>query len=162
MALYDFLDTLPADKKLPTATHLLRLTLPIWNEYVSKNQKGLAYHDSVVGLAHTVDKNLLLDTLTEVEADTSPEQKTNFNMLSEKFLDPIVSLQDGDWELPDAVLKTFYSAYNVLNACMGMEDTVFGERTLYVAINQAIDALTTHKIMTFDEVNNLLYDIANA
>jgi hypothetical protein len=78
-----------------------------------------------------------------------------------QFDDPIIALQDTDWELPNEVQKTFYAVYNLIDTLMGKKKTVFEESSIYVSINQAIDALETSKTLTFDEINKILIDIKN-
>jgi len=46
----------------------------------------------------------------------------------------------------------FYSIHNLLDAALGKERTVFDETTIYVTINQAIDALEGSKSFTTDQI----------
>ncbi|HEV7424358.1 MAG TPA: hypothetical protein VGO21_04175, partial [Candidatus Paceibacterota bacterium] len=78
-----------------------------------------------------------------------------------QFDDPIVALQDTDWQLPDEVQKTFYAVYNLIDTLLVKEKTVFDESTIYVSINQAADALETSKTLTFYDINQILDDIKN-
>ena len=70
-------------------------------------------------------------------------------------------MQDCDWELPDEVFKTFYSVHNLLDSLVGKKQTVFGESTIYVSINQAIDAIEKSKTLTLEEINAILEEIKN-
>ena len=163
MTLEEHIDNLPKDKQFDIAIRLTRLALPIWNKYAKKNE--LTYHDTVVGLQHSVNRTLLKNTIDAVEKYISTNiigkaimKNTALISLSRQFSDPIVALQDLDWELPNEIKKTFYSVHNLLDSVLGKEKTVFNEKTIYVTINQAIDALLSSKLMTEKEIRKILYD----
>jgi len=166
MTLQKYTDSLPKEKQFNLAIRFAKLTLPIWDNYADKND--LSYRDTVVGMQHSVDRKLLLTTINAVEEYlNSNKLKKIFNgkgkllELSRQFNDPIVALQDCDWELPDEVLKTFYSVHNLLDTLVEKEQTVFGESTIYVSINQAVDAIEKSKTLTFEEINEILNEIKN-
>jgi len=92
---------------------------------------------------------------------SSNRKKDILFKLRERFDDPIVALQDRDWKLPDEVQKTFYSVFNLLEACLGNLESSFGELTIYISINQAVDALDISKIVTPEEIKDMLYEREN-
>jgi hypothetical protein len=164
MTLEEYIEGIPNDKQFRIAVELTKCALPIWDRYAEKHK--LTYRDSVTGLSHHVDKNLLRDTIDAIETlskkgntERKNEEEDILGEQSDKFEDPIVALQDSDWELPDEVEKIFYSVYNLTEFMIGNEETVFDEPTIFVAINQAADALITNKIMTFHEIIKLCRDI---
>lgn len=166
MTLEEHIDNLPKDKQFDIAIRLTRLALPIWDKYADKNE--LTYRDTVVGLNHSVDRRLLKDTIDAVEKFVSTNMINkiivkNIDLLpfDRLFSDPIVALQDTDWELPYEVERTFYAVHNLLDTALGKEKTVFNETTIYVTINQAIDALDNSKTITQDEIRNILYENKN-
>ena len=166
MTLKEHIDSLPKDKQFGIAIRLTRLALPIWDKYAEKNE--LTYRDTIVGLQHSVNRALLKDTIDAVEKYVSTNiigkaiiKITDLESLSRQFSDPIVALQDLDWVLPNEIERTFYSVYNLLNSALGKEKTVFKETTIYVTINQAIDALSSSKLMTEAEIREILYDNKN-
>jgi hypothetical protein len=158
MTLQRYVNSLYKQEQFRIAVKLARLALPVWDAYASKNE--LHYRDSVVGMSHTVDKQLLTRTVDAVEEYMNSENfknrnynKSRFSELLNEYLDPIVALQDRDWELPNEVKLLIYSIHNLLEAATGNEQTPFGEATIYVSINQLVDALTFSSHMTFEEVN---------
>jgi hypothetical protein len=166
MTLEEHIDNLPKDKRFDIAIRLTRLALPIWDKYAEKNE--LTYRDTIVGLQHSVNRALLKDTIDAVEKYVSTNiigkaiiKITDLESLSRQFSDPIVALQDLDWELPNEIERTFYSVHNLLDSALGKEKTVFKETTIYVTINQAIDALSSSKLMTEAEIREILYDNKN-
>jgi len=160
LILQDYTNNLPKDKQFNLAIRLTKLAIPIWDNYANKN--ALTYRDTVVGLTHAVDKHLLLNTIDTVEKHLQINKSDNklYN-IRRQYADPVVALQDFDWELPEEVQATFYSVYNLLEASLGKVRTTFNELTIYVSINQAVNALMTSKMITIDEINNILDDIKN-
>src|SRR5689334_21744347 len=121
MTLQEFCNILKEEQKFKLAIILAKTALPIWKNFVEDS--SLTYRDSVVGMTHNVPKNLLIDTVNEVEkyrAESKIERtfhkNSNLLKLRSYFDDPIVALQDADWELPKAVERIFYSVYNLLEA----------------------------------------------
>lgn len=154
---------LTREKQFELAIKLTRLALPVWHTFTAKNE--LTYIDTVVGMKHEVDKDLLSKTIRAVEEHLRIHKLEkipdgHLTELNKQFDDPVVALQDGDWEVADEVKKLFCAVYNLLEA-LGNEMTAYGESTIYVSINQAADSITTAKIMTFDELNNLLAEFKN-
>ena len=165
MTLQEYIDSLPKDKQLVIAIQFVKLALPIWTNYADKNT--LIYRDTVVGMMHTVDKQILqksiesIETFLDINKIKVLDNESKLIELSKQFDDPIVALQDSDWELPYEVRVIFYAVYNLIHFALGKEKTIFNESTICVSINQAVDALETSKIMTFDELNKTLNDIKN-
>ena len=84
------------------------------------------------------------------------EDKKKLFDLNNQFLDPIIAIEDDDWKLPDDVLKIFYAVYNLIEAFSGRDKTVFGDSSIYISINQAIDSLETSKTLTEEEIKEIL------
>src|SRR5688572_7266621 len=158
MTLQEFCNTLPKDRQIKLAINLTKQALPIWDKYADNNI--LSYRDTVVGLSHTVPKQLLSDTINEIENRFATQKflriiKDNSKLLKlySYFDDPIVALQDSDWELPEQVKKTFYSVYNLIGSIIYKNITAIDESRLYVSINQVIDAIKTADILSENQIN---------
>lgn len=138
------------------AIKLCENALVIWDHYTSNNK--LYYRDTVVGLSHTVRPQLLSDTIKFCKETymIKPIRKDVFGKLLEEFSDPIVAIQDSDWELPYPVETTFHAVYNLLKGNVE-QLTNFDEITHYVSVNQAADALTEDGVMSIEEIRNLIY-----
>jgi hypothetical protein len=161
MTLQRFVNSLRRQEQFTIAIKLARLALPIWDDYATQDE--LDYMDSVVGMSHTVDKKILVRTVDAVEKYVQSEDfkngnhiKNRFSELLNEFLDPMVALQDLDWELPNEVKLTFYAIHNLLDAATGYDQTPFGEATIFVSINQSIDALTSSKRMAAEDVHSAI------
>lgn len=163
MTLEEYIDNLSIDKQFDIAIRLTKLALPIWDKYAEKNE--LTYRDTVAGLQHSVDRAILKNTIYAVEKYISTNfinkviiKNIDLLSLSSQFSDPIIALQDLDWELPDEIEKTFYAVHNLLDSALGKEKTAFNETTIYVTINQVIVALDSSKTITQEEIRKILYE----
>jgi hypothetical protein len=163
MTLEEYIDNLSIDKQFDIAIRLTKLALPIWDKYAEKNE--LTYRDTVVGLQHSVDRAILKNTIYAVEKYISTNfinkaiiKNIDLLSLSSQFSDPIIALQDLDWELPDEIERTFYAVHNLLDSALGKEKTAFNETTIYVTINQVIVALDSSKTITQEEIRKILYE----
>lgn len=162
MTIQEHIESLSIDKQFKLAIRLLNLAVPIWHNYAENG--NLHYRDSVVGLQHSVDKNLLTNTLRLVGKYCSANLNQKLlakddELLGLKMLfsDPIIALQDDDWNLPKDVENVFYGIYNILNAALGEEVTMFGESTIYISINQALTALDFSGQIATEELKAMMY-----
>lgn len=155
MNLKEIVTNLDEQTQYKMALIFTQKALVIWDNYA--NGKNMEYVDSVVGVNHTVDSSILDSTLQVIKSElkTPNSQAENIRKLLGEYTEPITALQDSDWELPNEVRLTFYSIKNLLTKISGQNTSSFNEPLLYVAINQAIDAIYTAKIMTTDEVKNI-------
>jgi hypothetical protein len=163
MTLQEYVDSLPEKLQFSLAIKLTKLVLPIWDKFAENN--GTTYRDTVVGLTHSVRSDLLRNTVLSVEKYNNANwllkpviKHAALKYLANEFSEPIVALQDADWKLPNTVLMSFYSIYNLLDAALGRQKTVFDETTIYITINQAISALESSQACTIEEIKDLVYD----
>jgi hypothetical protein len=163
MTLQEYTDNLPNDQQFSLAIRLTKLVIPIWEKYADSNTT--TYRDTVVGLTHSVNKNLLRKTVSSVEEyfGAIPLLKpiirnTQLKFYKSEFREPIVALQDDDWKLPNEVLMAFYSIRNLLDLALGKDKTGFDESTIYVIVNQAIDALESSQSFSTEEIRDMLYN----
>jgi len=164
MTLQKGTESLPTEKQFELALQLAKHSLSIWKKFVVKHK--LSYRDTIIGLNHFVDKNLLEGTLVAVEIYLAGIAiKKEFNdqdellELYKQFEDPMVALQDDDWVLPNEVHKTFYAVYNLLHATLGIKKTNFKLNAVYFSINQFIDALISSGLLTLEEINLMIDQI---
>jgi len=157
MSLQKYIDCLTKENQFKLAIKLARLALPVWDKFADRTE--LTYMDSVTGSKHTVDKDLLLRVIESIEnnlMDNRFDLNDEETKLYKMFIDPIVALQDNDWELPDEVLKTFYSVYILIEALIDGGKPSFGNSSLYISINHSIDALVYSRTLSSDEINRIL------
>jgi hypothetical protein len=153
MTISEIVSTLSKPRQLELAIQFLQKAIIIWDQYAAANK--LDYIDTVVGMSHEVKANLL-ERMLEVAAKELKEPGTHaaeLKALDDEYTDPIVALQDNDWELPYEVERIFYASFNLLEHLNGKEMTAFKEETIYVCINQAVDAILTKELMSQSEIN---------
>lgn len=101
----DFL-TLNAKQKKRVHVNAGVFALKVWRQYC-QNFVELSYCDSVVGMVHLVDIDLPKRALQAVRlgwVDSS---------VAADYREPIVALQDMDFELPEHVAFAYYAIYNL-------------------------------------------------
>lgn len=156
MGLKEYTESLTENKRILLAVELIERLLPIWNEFSNK-RKNIEYVDTVVGMAHSVDKKIIELTINLVKkwinGDVDNLEKA---LLNEWYSDPIVALQDLDWEIPENIQLIFYSAHNLLGKINGETKTIFGDEQLYLVINQSIDAILKSGLMSDNQIKELL------
>lgn len=103
---YNKFSALNADAKKQSQIQACQQALIVWNEFV-KQGKGLSYHDSIVGMKHTINSNLPKLALLAVINNQASEE------ISKGYLEPITALQDRDWEPPEHVELAYYAIYNL-------------------------------------------------
>lgn len=89
---------------------LCRHALKNWESYCAQQnpeQQPLTYFDTVVGMIHQVEVDLPRKALAEVE------QEQVQSKLYSAYNEPIVALQDQDWELPEYAEYAYYALYNL-------------------------------------------------
>ncbi len=156
MSLKEYTAALTEKQRFNLAIELIEQLLPIWNDF-SSNKKNLEYVDTVVAMYHSVDKEIIERTtkLAKKWIDNESDKK-ELQRLNNWFSDPIVALQDFDWEIPENIQLIFYSAHNLLGKLNGETKTIFGDEQLYLAINQAIDSIIKSGLMTENEIKELM------
>ncbi len=147
--LQELMQGLPTERQLAMAVHFVQLGLPIWTEF-AVDPAARSYCDGVVGMHHVISETLPARALALAQCVLhNPDHMSTADRLAEcaaikhEFIEPIVALQDGDWELPDAVKLIFYAHSNMVEHLSGYSIFLGGESALYVTVNQAIDALET-------------------
>lgn len=106
--------------------------LVVWLTYALRVRPE--YMDSVVGIHHVVDLDLPTRALDEVRRRHDPPDVA---VTQRAYLEPIVALQDSDWELPDErLLYAYYAVYNLHRLAFEPQDTV----TDTLVLSQAISA----------------------
>jgi hypothetical protein len=147
MSLEEYCSTLSDKKKMELSVMLLKITLPVWDNFSEKGK--LTYRDSMVWQKHTVDKDIISKVIGEAE---KPEGK--FEKLYNEFTDPITAIQDDDWKPPASAGKIFYSAYNLLNAILTEDGD--SSKYYYTSINQSIDVIDSEKLLSEEEIKEIL------
>ena len=155
MNLEEYCKTLKKSELLGLAIKMCGHALPIWERYASLNR--LEYRDSVTGVLHHVQKEILSMSIQfcKKEVLNTQQWEQAFDNLNKEFADPNAAIQNFDWELPYSVEKVFQATFNLLR---GLKEPVnlFDEQTHYVSINQAADALQSSGLMGIDEIKEII------
>lgn len=123
---------LSSDDRLSALVVACEPALVVWLTYALRTR--LAYTDTVVGLRHLVDVELPARALDDVRRrHDAPDAAAT----QHAYVEPIVALQDEDWELPSERLEhAYYAIYNLHRLTFEPDDTI----TPGLVLNQAISA----------------------
>jgi hypothetical protein len=172
----EFLLTLSNEAQLKIALRLTRLALPIWQKYHAANPGKIAEVNNLVSDANRVDgayKEISVDLpekgLAEIESayeDARARSKRPATVMKEHaLLHPILftflgPLTNSFWDetLPNSVRLVFTAVWNILTWLIYRERNDAGETHIYIAVNQAADALHSENIMSFEEINVILME----
>lgn len=95
------------------------------------------YHDSVIGLLHTVDPSLPNRALSLIKNSLGNPSTDSLNKIRGEYSEPIVALQDGDLEIDnELVLFYYYAIYNLILYALNPED----EKQMMLIVRQAISS----------------------
>lgn len=128
----DRLAALDTDARLDALVVACEPALVAWMTYALRVKP--AYVDGVVGLKHVVDVDLPARALDEVR---HRHDRPDVAATIHAYVEPIVSLQDGDFELSKRLEYGFYAIYNLHRLAFEPADSVTG----MLVLNQAISAL---------------------
>ncbi len=103
-------------------THALRR----WNEYTAKAE-SICYTDSVVGMNHELDLTLPGDAFSSAQAGSDTLD------IEERYLEPIVAMQDNDLEFPMKIEFAYYAVYNLFRRYV-----LHDEIDDWLIVNQAV------------------------
>jgi hypothetical protein len=91
----------------------------------------ISYIESVCGTNQTVDAALPQDALK------CAKQNRDVANVQERYREPIVSLHEGDLELPSSIEFAYYSLYNLFRKYTGLEEV-----DDWLIVNQALSSET--------------------
>ncbi|GAA3629259.1 hypothetical protein [Flavivirga jejuensis] len=161
MQLPELINSFEKENQIELAIELIEIGLPIWDNYNSENR--IEYTDSVVGMYHKIDKNLInksIKLLKKINGRNNfLSDKINgakIEPLHNEIREPVVAREDDDFEIPTEVELILYSTSNLIEYVMGKTHNSLNENLAYISINQSIDAITKSGILDFDEIRNIL------
>ena len=161
MTLSKFIHSLEEKNQIKLAIEFIEIGLPVWTEFTSKNK--IEYNDSVVGMYHKVNKNLISKSLgifkNYIKNNGLILNKINriqLKLLLKEYLEPRVALIDEDFGLPKNVELMFLSAYYLTEFLIGEKQSGWDGNNTYVSINYSIDSITDSGIKTDLEIKSIL------
>ncbi len=161
MPLTELVNSFEKKNQIELAIELIEIGLPIWKKHNSEKQ--IEYTDSVVGMYHKINKNLIeksIKLLKKINGKNSfLTDKMNgikIKSLHDEIREPVVAREDDDFEIPTEVELILYSTSNLIEYVMGKKANSLNENLAYISINQSIDAITKSGILSFEEIEIIL------
>jgi hypothetical protein len=107
--------------------------LVVWLTWATREKP--VYIDTVVGMRHEVDLDLPVRALEQVR---QRHAKPNPDEIIHAYVEPIVALQDSDWEMPGNLELAYYAIYNLHRLVYEPQDTITPALILEQAIAGAL------------------------
>lgn len=127
------LDRLDDERRVDALVVACEPALVVWTTYALRARPS--YVDSVVGLTHVVDVDLPARALDEVRArHDAPDVAATILA----WVEPIVSLQDGDLALPRRATFALYAIHNLHRLVFEPSDVVSARLVLSQAISAVV------------------------
>jgi hypothetical protein len=124
-----FVALIPSQRRIVHLS-LCEHALANWTAY-TRSHGEITYTDTVCGTNQAVDAALPKD------AFEGAKQRRDVANVQCRYREPIVALQDGDLEFPDAIEFAYYSVYNLFRKYTGIEDV-----DDWLIVNQALSSET--------------------
>jgi hypothetical protein len=151
-ALEGLFTRLNESSKIQLALKMAKISVPIWEAYKKRNT--LLLFKSEVYNQPDVDMALLRETLAAIETDELADLRQSFN----QFRQPIVMLQEGEWELSISIKNAFYSVYNLAKAVLSAENKAQRSSCVRQSVMQSFDAINKSFLLSMDEWKDFLED----
>jgi hypothetical protein len=135
--------TLAPEKRRIVHLAVCEHALQVWNLY-GNTHKRIQYTESIAGTRQEVDKQLPVDAFEAAKQGVDSENIKN------RYVEPIVAMEDDDLVFPDNIQFAYYALYNLFNK-YAQGETVDD----WLIVNKALsseddskkwDALLTHAI----------------
>lgn len=173
-----FCNGLRDEAQLKLAIHLNRLALPVWNNYFMGRTDRLKEINSLLKNEFRLPNGQarieadFVGTMIGAIENAYKKHNREISFLKQMRNDPVLmkmlatSMQfliNPQWEqvVPREVRLVFTSAWNSLIWIVHRQRNSDKETHIYVAINQAADALLSCNIKTVDEINEILGEYAS-
>lgn len=175
-----FCNSLSDEAQLKIAIRLCKLAMPVWNNYFNNNPGAIDNVNTLIGEsnrlkrgAEKIDVGFPQRALEKIERSlAAAKEKSAYNpipqMKSDATLSPMLAtsmqpLTNKEWDkaLPQSVRLVFTTVFNILVWILFRRQTPDYETHIYVAINQASDALFRESLLSKEAWNNLLYSYAD-
>ncbi|MFX0101232.1 MAG: hypothetical protein ACFFCS_16785 [Candidatus Hodarchaeota archaeon] len=166
--LEDFCNSLPDNAQVAIGIRLIKLILPVWEDYMVKHPEQLKRANELIkkenyvqGGAHKIEIDLPRLALEEVETSLGSGASLGENKRLKSYMATFMEpLTNSSWEdmLPDSIQLVFTSVWNVITFLIFRRVTESNETHIYVAINQACDVILREKLLSKVELEEILLE----
>jgi hypothetical protein len=164
--LEEYCRSLPVGTQVAIAIRLIEMALPIWIKHVAVNPDQLKRASALIGElnkvqngAHEISPDFpqtALQVLKRIiDAGKKVADSTTLKQHLATSMEPLTN-QGWDGVLPLSVRLVFTAVFNLLTFLLLTRVTQNNENHVYVAINQACDAILREKILSKDELEQVL------
>ena len=175
----EYCNSLSDEAQLEIAIRLGKQVLPVWEKHFTEKPGDIENLNALIedsnrvkGGAKYIDVDFPKRALEKIERSLENARKKDGkpvpNMKSDATLSPLLAtsmqpLTNPQWDetLPYPVRLVFTLVWNIVTWILFRRSTDANETHIYVAINQAADALMSESILTVEQINEILREYQN-
>jgi hypothetical protein len=164
----EYCDSLPEHAQVAMCMRLLEIGLPIWEKHVGQHPDDLAKVNALITAEHRVhsglDKvaaSLPRSALHELQAMIDAGKDINASSSLKRYLATFMEpLTNPAWDdaLPLSVRLVFTATWNLLTYLLYTKKNQEGETHVYVAVNQACDAISREQLLSQADLEKVLQE----
>jgi hypothetical protein len=164
----EYCNSLPEHAQVAMSMRLIEVVLPIWEKHVAQHPDDLAKVNALITAEHKVRGGLAKiaaslprSALRELQKTIAAKRDLNGSSSLRRylatFMEPLTN-QAWDDALPLSVQLVFTATWNLLTYLLFRRKTKEDETHVYVAVNQACDAILREKVLSQDDLNRVLQE----
>ncbi len=162
----EYCNSLPEHAQVAMSMRLIEIVLPIWEAHVAQHPDDLAkvnalitaehrVHGGLAKVAASLPRSALHELQMVIAARRDLNTSSSLRRYLATFMEPLTS-QAWDDVLPLSVRLVFTATWNLLTFLLFTQKTKEGETHVYVAVNQACDAILREKVLSQDSLDRVL------
>nr|MDO8088144.1 hypothetical protein [Candidatus Sigynarchaeum springense] len=162
----EYCKSLPEHAQVAMSMQLIEIVLPTWEKHVTEHPDDLARVNALVTEKHKIFGGLAKVAASLPRAAVNELKKmiasgrdlassSSLRHYLATFMQPLTN-PDWDGVLPEPVGLVFTATWNLLTYLLLRQKTKEGETHVYVAINQACDAILREKLLSQGELDRVL------
>ncbi len=162
----EYCNSLPEATQVALAIHLIEFAIPAWETYVAKRPGVLKQVNDLItkdhwvqGVAHHIAEDLPRAAVLEIKRTIAAGNSAKANPVLKDYLATFMEpLTIPAWEtiFQSPVRLVFTAVFNLLAFLLLKKVTPANETHVYVAINQACDAILQKHLLSLEELERLL------
>ncbi len=164
----EYCNSLPEHAQIAMSMRLIEIALPLWEEYVKKHPDELAnvnalitqghrVHGGLAKIAESLPRSALHELQTMIAEKKDLNRSSSLKRYLATFMEP---LTNPGWDdvLPLSVRLVFTAVWNLLTYVLYTQKNQEGETHIYIAVNQACDAILREKLLSQNDLESVIQE----
>ncbi len=167
----EYCNSLPEHAQVAMSMRLIDVVLPIWELHVAQHPDDLAKVNALITAEHKIRDGLAKiaaslprSALQELQKMIAAKRDLNSSSSLRRYLATFMEpLTNPAWDdaLPLSVRLVFTATWNLLTYLLFKRKTEEGETHVYIAVNQACDAIMREKVLSQADLERVLQEYKN-